>query len=202
MFGINSYRIPNELYNYLAPNRWYHWGSRIPDRYDLDVHANILNTQKLFLESFLSQWTISSIADAAYRVGNEDELFTLSEMVGALNASIFDELLIPDHKGDERHPAITSIRRNLQRAWCDLLIQKMLGDTQGGTLDLGILLVYSRGSSVPINDLARLQLEGISTLIQHAITTNDRFDIYSMSHLRELRVRIEKALNATTQTKL
>ena len=48
-FGVNSFKIPNQLFDYLAPNRWSHWGSSVPSRYDYDVHANILAMQTSIL---------------------------------------------------------------------------------------------------------------------------------------------------------
>jgi hypothetical protein len=100
-------------------------------------------------------------------------------------AAIWSEL---DRKPAEpttaRKPWISSLRRNLQREHLDRLIELTLPEA-------GFTAAYK-----PISNLAIVKLREIRTKIAGAIENKGNIDPYSLAHLSEAQVRIEKALDA------
>ncbi|MCF0234108.1 MAG: zinc-dependent metalloprotease, partial [Thermoguttaceae bacterium] len=190
VFGVNSYDLPQQIFNYLAPNRWYHWGSTVPSRYDTDVHATILSWQTSILSTLLSTTTLSHLADAELRVAPGEDVFTSAEMIESLTDAIFKEITESANAANNRKegetPAATQIkstRRNLQRAYLDRLVSFATDVTGGvGKADFGAL--------------ARMQLRKVRGNIDAALKGGAQFDAYTRAHMEETRERIIRALDA------
>ncbi|MDO5552124.1 MAG: zinc-dependent metalloprotease [Planctomycetia bacterium] len=198
IFSPTAYQFPPELFNYLAPNRWRHWGSEIPNRYDLDIHGLVLEWQTDFLSALFSQRRISRMVDAAYRVEPDQDVFTVEEMVQSLTDTIFQEL---DQMGEgpftPRKPAIASLRRNLQRVWFERLAAIALDQTGGSSLTIsGGTISISGPAATRLNALARDVLSRLAEKINAKLNDSVEYDPATRAHLRELANRIERILNA------
>ena len=124
-FGVDSFKVPTELYNYLAPNRWNHWGSSIPNRYDYDVHSNLLSWKRTILSQLLSSRTLTRLADDELRADEGADVYTSAEMIETLTNAIFKEILDGANaaKGEGKATVtISSQRRALQRLYLSYLL--------------------------------------------------------------------------------
>ncbi len=196
VFSKDSYKVPPQLFNYLAPNRWYHWGSSIRNRYDSDVHATILGWQSSVLSQLLSSLTLSHLADAEIRVPEGEDVFTSAEMLDTLSDAIFQEVFDAAKAIDENKDAKTSIvistqRRNLQRDY------------------LGRLCSFANNSSssagvADVAALSRMQLRKLQQAIQKVLATEADYanannrgqDRFARAHLESLSEQIAKTLDA------
>ena len=61
VFGEHAYELPRELYNYLADEKWSHWGMQSLERVDYPVHEMILAWQDRVLAQLLSPTTLARI---------------------------------------------------------------------------------------------------------------------------------------------
>ena len=202
VFGKDSYKIPPQLYNYLAPNRWRHWGSTIPSRYNLEIHDTILTLQKVMFMSLLSNDMVGRLADSGIRSKPGTDVYTTVELVDSLNNAIFAELGSLD-KGNftTTQQAISSQRRSLQQAWTQYLINKMLN--KGTTINLGsISLTIDLSGAVEIKDLVMQTLMADLKRIDAVTKGNATLDTFTRSHLADLSMRIRKALAAVAEIKM
>ncbi|MDO5310007.1 MAG: zinc-dependent metalloprotease [Planctomycetia bacterium] len=197
VFSVNSTFAPNEIYNYLAPNRWYHWGSDVPARYDLDVMSYLRALQSNVLAELLSSATLGRLADAEYRVPAGEDVFTSAEMVDSLNSAIFEEIdnaaeSLKGEKKAETKLVITGQRRNLQRLYLNRLTSMATStSTIAGQADLNIL---ARAQ------LRKLQGE-ITALLESDVdvfTTADSRgqDRYTRAFLEDMNEKIKRTLDA------
>ncbi len=202
VFGKNSYKIPPQLYNYLAPNRWRHWGSTIPSRYDLEIHDTILTLQKVMFMSLLSNDMVGRLADSGIRSKPGTDVYTTIELLKSINDSIFAELDSLDQGNfTTSRQAISSQRRSLQQAWTHYLINKMLN--KGTTLNLGgISLTIDSAGAVEIKDLVMQTLMTDLKRIDAVAKGNAKLDTFTRSHLSDLSMRIRKALAAVAEIKM
>ncbi|MDO4587236.1 MAG: zinc-dependent metalloprotease, partial [Planctomycetia bacterium] len=186
VFGVDSYNIPANIYNYLAPNRWRHWGSKVSSRYDLDIHGSVLSWQTAILGRLFSSATLSRLADSQLRVGPDQDVFTSAELVESLTTAIFKELeSLKEGKFSIQNQAIRSVRRNLQRIYYEMLADAALNSTS------------STAGEADFYALARLQLSRIRTNIQAVLSGNAELDPYTKAHLSELETRITQTLDAS-----
>ncbi len=189
-FGVDSYKIPENMFNYLAPNRWNHWGSSIPDRYDTDVHASILAWQTSLLNRILSSTTLSHLADGELRVAAGEDVFTSAEMIDSLGGAIFKEIADAAAEAKARKEGqeakkltISSTRRNLQRVYLSRLA------------DFATLTTSAAGSA-DFGALARMQMREVRADIEATLNGGAPAGAYERAHLENLRERIDQALEA------
>lgn len=196
VFSKDSYKIPPQLFNYLAPNRWMHWGSSINDRYDADVHATVLAWQSAVLSNLLNTTTLSHLADAEIRVPEGEDVFTSAEMVGTLSDAIFQEIFdaaneIGANKDAKPALVISTQRRNLQRNYFNRLCDFVTGTSSSAG--------YADVSALARMELVRLQ-KAIDTVLASGTSytnANKRGeDRYARAHLEAFRVKIQKTLDA------
>lgn len=200
IFGVNSYQIPVNLYNYLAPNRWYHWGSSISYRYDMNIHDNILLWQNMFLEELLDPVRLSHLNDAPFRVPGGKDLFTSAELLNGLTESIFAELNgLKDGKYSLAKQAISSTRRNLQRMYFDKLNESVLGPSSSIYLYGLYYSLYTGGAGTKMNDftsIARMELIDLKEKIDGVLDGDAQLDSYTKAHLLQITDEIEHTLKA------
>ncbi|MDO5581443.1 MAG: zinc-dependent metalloprotease [Planctomycetia bacterium] len=200
VFGVNSYKIPSNIYNYLAPNRWYHWGSSISMRYDMSIHDDILLWQNLFMEELLDPIRLSHLNDAQFRASNEKDLFTAAEMVHGLTQSIFAELNgLKSGNYTLAKQAISSTRRNLQRMYVEKLNENVLGPSDYIYLYGLYYGMYTGYSGTRMNDftsIARMELIDLKEKINGVLDGDAKLDSYSKAHLLQMGDEIEQTLKA------
>jgi len=187
VFGPEAFRLPPQLYNYLVPPHWLHWGMPDDLRPDLPVHAFTLSIQLNMLGQLLSPLRLSRLLDTELKQPAEQETFTVAELFQRLSAAIFNELdKLNEGKFTDRKPAIASTRRNLQRAYFQRLADLALGQSN---------------APADCQALAAVELEGLEKRIKQVLSGKAELDPYSRAHLSDLAARIRKVLEARLELK-
>jgi hypothetical protein len=135
------------------------------------VAGSVLSAQSRVLRTLMRPSRINAMAEHAQLVG-KDEAYTPYEMFRDLREGLFSELA-------ERELRIDLYRRNLQRAYVDMLAAAV--ESPAG------------GSDLPA--LARAELGAIGSMVFERIEVSDDADQLQRAHLRDLMSRIEKALD-------
>ena len=130
LFSDKPFQFPPELYNQLGFTNWQHWGMDLPPNYrkDFGMHDFVLRSQNQVLNQFLSATTLRRMHDAELRAGSDADVLTTAELIQRLTKVVFSEVE-STKEGDYslRKPAISSLRRNLQRSYLRQLSTLALG---------------------------------------------------------------------------
>ncbi|UUO05085.1 zinc-dependent metalloprotease [Blastopirellula sp. J2-11] len=184
VFSDKPYEVDPSIYNQLAPSHWDHWGSSMTSRPDFPIHGYIEMWQDRVLSQLLSSGTLTRMHDSELKVAEDEEAMTTAELIERLTKVVYSE--IDDiKKGDEKFtnsdPAISSLRRGLQRNYLRRLSNIALGDT------------YAPDDCQTI---AYAQLIDLSKKIDSALKKKVKLDSYSQAHLLETKARINKVLDS------
>jgi hypothetical protein len=182
IFSDKPFQFPPELLNHLAATRWNHWGSRPPLRTDYPIHQTIALWQEEILAQLLSPLTLQRIYDSELRVPADQDAFTSAELIRRLTAAVFTEAeKMEGGQYTERKPAISSMRRNLQRIYLQRLSEIAMGD-----------------SSAPpdVQSVSFAELKSLKEKIDKLLAGNVNFDTYTKAHMQESSNRIAKVLDA------
>jgi hypothetical protein len=183
VFNDKPFQFPPELYNQLAATHWNHWGIRESLRKDFPVHDVILMWQERILAQMMSSITLERIHDTELKVPADSDAFTTAELVERLTKAVFAEVDAIKDGGNftNRKPAITSLRRNLQRSYLRSLSHLAMGRT---------------GAPQDCHTIAFAELTSLKGRINDLLTKNVKLDSYSRAHLQESASRIQKVLDA------
>jgi hypothetical protein len=182
IFNDKPFNFPPELYNYLASSRWNHWGTNPPLRADLPVHDVIAQWQERILSQLLSPLTLERLHDSELRVPADQDALTTAELLNRLTKAVFAEAdKIAPGEYTNRKPAISSLRRNLQRVYLKRLSQLALGET---------------GAPQDCQTVAFAELSSLDARIEALLKSDLKLDAYSRAHLEETAARIHKVLEA------
>ncbi|MEH1837551.1 MAG: zinc-dependent metalloprotease [Nostoc sp.] len=177
VFSENAFSFSPQLLNQLAPSRWEHWGSSVPNnRLDYPIHDRIVSFQSAVLRSLLDSDRLNRLQDIELKT-LPGEALSMPELFDTLQTGIWTEVLTPG----EPKP-ISSIRRSLQREYLNILLEMMLGTTD--TPEDGRTLAWYK--------LRQLQ-KAIDIRLKQL---SESIDIYTLVHLEASGDRITKALNA------
>jgi len=182
VFNDEPFKFPPKLYNHLAASRWNHWGVDMPPRTDYAVHDILLMWQSRILAQLLSSTTLNRLHDSELRLPADQDAFTAAELIDRLTKAIFAETdKLQPGEYTNRKPAISSLRRNLQRAYLRNLSDLALGD-----------------SNAPhdCQTIAYSQLSALGDRVKKTLNANIKLDDYSKAHLEETAARIQKILDA------
>jgi hypothetical protein len=182
IFSDKPLEFPPELYNHLAATRWNHWGMTLPMRTDFAVHEVIGMWQDRVLDHLLSPLTLDRLYDSELKVPAKQDAFTTAELFSRLTRSIFAELdsLKPGDYSN-RQPAVSSLRRNLQRMYVKRL----------GSIALG-----QGGAPEDCQSLAYAELAGLKQRLGEVLAKKTKLDSYTLAHLQETSDRVNKVLDA------
>jgi len=185
VFGEKPFQFPPEFYNSLAPSHWNHWGTRLLNRKDYPAHQVIAMWQDRILSQVLSSLTLERLHDSELKVPADKDAFTTAELLEKLTSAIFAEL-DGKFKGNytNRKPAISSLRRNLQRIYLSRLANLAMGRT---------------GAPEDCESVAYTQLLALEGRIDKTLKSNAKLDTYTQAHLQETAHRIEKIVDARFQ---
>ncbi len=182
VFSDKPFQFPPQLYNYLAATRWDHWGTEVPLRTDYPVHEVISMWQSRILQQLLSPLTLERLHDSELYVPADQDALTTAELLNRLTKSIFAELdKLPDGEHTNRKPAISSLRRNLQRVYLKRLSQLAMGNS---------------GAPQDCQTVAYSELTGLEGRITNLLKGNPSLDAYSKAHLEETASRARKVIDA------
>ncbi|MBI3837053.1 MAG: zinc-dependent metalloprotease [Planctomycetia bacterium] len=182
VFSDKPFQFPPQLYNYLAATRWSHWGMEVPLRTDYPVHDVISMWQSRILMQLLSPLTLDRLHDSELHVAADQDALTTAELLERLTKTIFSEVdKMPQGEFTNRKPAISSLRRNLQRAYLKRLSTVAMGNS---------------GAPQDCQTVAFSELTGLEGRINDVLKGNPKLDTYSRAHLEETASRIHKVLDA------
>ena len=183
VFSDTPFQFPSELYNYLAKSNWRHWGQvQIASRKDYPVHDVISMWQTRVMSQLLSSTTLRRMHDTEFKTPPDEDVLTTAELIERLTKAIFSELDSID-EGDftNRKPAISSLRRNLQREYLRTMSRLAMGNTFAPD---------------DCQTIAYAELSALEDRIGQLLKSNVKLDSYSRAHLQETASRIDKVLNA------
>jgi hypothetical protein len=182
IFSDKPFAFPPDLYNHLASTRWSHWGSNPPMRVDYAVHDVISMWQERILSQLLSSLTLDRLHDSELKLPSDQDAFTTAELLTTLTKSIFSEVDTPvTAEFNNRKPAISSLRRNLQRTYMKRLSNIAMGNG-GGPEDC--------------QTVAYAELSSLEGRIKKMLEGSPKLDTYSRAHLQETGDRIQKVREA------
>ncbi|BAZ48992.1 hypothetical protein NIES4103_16030 [Nostoc sp. NIES-4103] len=182
VFAEDAFRFSPQLLNQLAPSRWQHWGSFVPNnRLDYPIHERILNFQSAVLRSLLDSERLNRLQDIELKT-SPGEALSIPELFDTLQKDIWTEIL---NQGEPK--PISSIRRALQREHLHILLEMVLRTTDAP----------EDGRTLAWYELRQLQKAIESRLKQFP----ENLDIYTLAHLELSGDRITKALNAQLLSK-
>ena len=146
------------------------------------MHDVIAMWQDRILQQLLSSLTLDRLHDSELKIAADQDAFTTAELLERLTKAIFAET---DEHGDReytnRKPAISSLRRNLQRIYLKRLSNMAMGNT---------------GAPQDCQTVAYLELEELEGRINKLLDAQKKLDPYSKAHLTETSARIRKVLEA------
>jgi len=176
------FAFPPQLYNQLASSNWRHWGADIPLRKDIAVHEVILMWQEAILDQLLSSYTLERIHDGELKIPADQDALTTAELLDRLTSAVFAEVkATPEGTYTERKPAISSVRRNLQRTYLQMLSNLAMGRYR---------------APQDCRTVAYAKLTTLREDMEKLLAGKVKLDAYSSAHLRESSARIQKILEA------
>ena len=211
VFSDKPFSFPPELYNQLVSTRWLHWGAKPVDREDYPVHEVVLLWQQRVLDQLLNARTLTRLADSELKLPADEDAFTVAELLDRLTKAVFAEVgNLQDGDYTARKPAISSLRRNLQRATLGELGALALGRS-GHSIKITASphgTSVRRTSSPPpdARALAALQLRRLAGRVNAMLKRADAeqaslvLDDPSRAHLEDLAARIDSILDADVIT--
>ncbi|MCB9846115.1 MAG: zinc-dependent metalloprotease [Phycisphaeraceae bacterium] len=188
-FYDEAFGLTPELFQYLANDRWYDEGgmAAIFDSPSWPVHDRIMGIQASALSMVMNPGTLGRVYDNELMTPTGQDAVTVSEVMDSVYGSVFSELDgSADRRYSARDPMISSLRRNLQREMVERLIDLSL---EGGS---------SSAASKPIATLATMKLRNLSDKLGRVTSNGNagKLDPYTLAHLTESKIRIDKALEA------
>jgi hypothetical protein len=183
VFSDKPFGFPPDLYGYLAASQWDHWGVDAIERTDYPAHEVILMWQDRILSKLMSSLTLSRIHDSELKVPSDEDALTTAELLDSLTKTIFAET--EDFEAGDytnRKPAISSVRRGLQRAYLKRLSRLAMGQTT---------------APEDCETIAFVQLKDLKGRIDTITSGDFELDAYSRAHLEESSAKIGKVLDAT-----
>ncbi|MBX6312886.1 MAG: zinc-dependent metalloprotease [Isosphaeraceae bacterium] len=196
-----AFQFSPALLRRLANEKWSGWGSEMMQGVEFPVLERILAIQKIALAQCLSPSVLARLQNQELQAEPGSDPLRMDEVFRALTDGIWSELSNPP-AGDAKKPALSTIRRNLQREHLRRLSLMVLGQGRGNLGDSFPFLMIVGGSgasAIPADAraLARLHLKEISDRIGKVLRSPDaRLDDTSRAHLEECRQRITKVLDA------
>jgi hypothetical protein len=182
MFGDTPFNFPPELYSHLAASHWDHWGVTPIERVDFPAHEFILMWQDRILSKLMSSLTLARIHDTELKVPDDKEALTTAELIQRLTKSIFAETeSVKSGEFTDRKPAISSLRRDLQRSYLRRLSRLALGQTS---------------APEDCQTIAYADLAALKKRIDALLDRDMKLDSYSRAHLEESSARIAKVVDA------
>ncbi len=135
VFSDKPFQFPPDMYNHLTASRWSHWGMEPPLRPDYPVHEVISLWQSRILDQLMSSLTLERLHDTELKVPADQEAFTTAELINRLTKMVYSELdTLQGGEYTNRKPAISSLRRNLQRDFLMRLSNLALGNSLRPTI--------------------------------------------------------------------
>lgn len=184
-FEDDAYGISPELLAHASVDKWWDNIRGIMEDSAFEIHDRVMGMQASAMTMLLNPQTVKRIYDYEMFVPADEDALTVAELMETVTDSVWSEL------GDGgkgrytvRKPMISSLRRNLQREHLDRLIDMSM-DNDGFS-----------SAAMMVKTLASMHLRNLKESADGALAGGGKLDAYTMAHLQEVSVRIEKALDA------
>lgn len=191
-FKDEAYGLTPELLRHMTSDKWlgnasggYHSGSAFDDA-DYPIHERIGAIQASTMSLLLNPTTVSRMYDNEFVVDGDEDAFTVAELITTVGDSVWSELKA-DIKDEytNRAPAISSLRRNLQR---EHLFRMITLATSTG----GFEAAQKTVAALAIQELRDILAETKSFQEK----TDGKLDDYTKSHLNDTTEAIERVLES------
>ncbi|MDR2644296.1 MAG: zinc-dependent metalloprotease [Planctomycetaceae bacterium] len=183
-----SFSIPADLYNKFGEEIWLNDG-RMTRAASFDIRELFLDVRLEILSMLVSPYTLARMYDAQFRLGNNDDVFTVEELFDLLSKTIFNELdsIGKGSNFSNKKPAIDIQQRDLQNTYVFLLSLYTLYEQ-----------ILSDSVTTPTNaqPITKNQLIVLSKKIDEVLKSNAKLDVGSRLHLENTKAQIEKTLNS------
>ncbi|MCP3906078.1 MAG: DUF5117 domain-containing protein [Planctomycetes bacterium] len=187
-FDDDAFGLTPELLAKMSVDKWWDAGgmNTIFEDPAWPIHDRILGIQASALTSLMNPTTLNRVYDNEFRTPADAEALTLPELLWGISDEIWQELDgNPNGRYSERQPMISSLRRNLQREHLDRLIDLSLPNPALGVAEK------------PVANLSTHRLRELSGKIDKLTNRrSSRLDAYTLAHLSEAKMRIDRALEA------
>ncbi len=185
-FAPGAFRIDPEVLNKLAPNRYDDWANNSGPPIDYPIHGTIAFVQGNLLSQLMHNGRLIRMIDNEARVPAGDGTLTVAELFDALTRGIWTEV----GWSGSAPSNVDSFRRNLQRAYLEELVDKLL-DRRNGPPS-----AFNPATPEDARSLARYELARLSNRIGQ-VEGRTALDRITRAHLAESKVRIDRALEAS-----
>lgn len=184
-FEDDAYGITPELLAHATVDKWWDNPGSIRSDSAFEIHDRVMGMQASALTMLMNPQTIKRVYDYEMFVPADQDAMTVAEVMETVTDHVWSELeKAPSGKYTVRKPMISSLRRNLQREHLDRLIDMSMDN--GGF----------NSASMAVKTIAGMHLRNLKEGIDGGLKAGDKLDAYTMAHLQEASVRIEKALDA------
>lgn len=190
-FYDDVYGLTPALLERMTVDKWLDWGGVGEARQDntYNVHDRIGGIQAMVLTRLMNPTTLRRVLDNEYRVSSDQDTLTLPELLDTVSASVWSELeKSPSGSFTPRKPYISSLRRNLQREHLERMIDLTLPNAGSGE-------AFKAISNLSVFRLRQLDAK-ITSIIGEKGDKAGSLDAYSVAHLSEAQMRINRALDA------
>jgi len=187
-FRDEAFGLTPEMLRYMTVDKWFDGGGSAMEDPTWPVHNQILGIQASALTMLMNPQTLQRVYDNEFRVPAGEDMITLPEVLFTVSDAVWSEL---DSKSDTRYsarqPMISSLRRNLQREHLERLI------------DLAMPGGLTGAAAKPVANLSTFKLRELQKKIGDLTegSAASRLDPYTLAHLSEAKLRIDKALDAS-----
>lgn len=184
-FYDEAYGITPELLTHTTVDKWWDDIRNVFADAAMPIHDRVMGMQASTLTMLLNPQVVQRVYDYELYVPEDEDALTLAELMETVTESIWSEVGEKvSEKYTTRKPMISSLRRNLQREHLDRLLS-MAFETSG----------YN-SSAKPVKMLSSMHLRSIMKHVDATLESGDKLDAYTLAHLEEISMRVEKALDA------
>ena len=183
LYGDDFFRVSPEALNHMAASRWWHEGTSINMVVDFPIHELIAAFQWMNLFDRLFPNTLRRIYDAQLKTAAEDKL-TAAEYLRRLQDAVWEDSIDASKPGkgkaSDASPAISSIRRSLQREYLNMMEPLV-------RIQPGVLL------SPDLHAMVQHSLRQLNERIGKSLSGGE-LDFASAAHLTSCQSRVERML--------
>lgn len=187
-FKDGAFGLTPDLLSKMTVDKWWDQGGMASINSDetWNVHDTVMGVQVSAMTMLLNPTTLRRVYDNEMRLASSDDAVTLPELMSAITDAIWVEVDgKPGKSFTAREPMVSSLRRNLQAAHLERMIDLTMPSSMLGA------------ASRPVSNLAVYQLRTLQGKIDGLVGNgNSRLDPYTVAHLTEASSRIAKALEA------
>jgi Met-zincin/Domain of unknown function (DUF5117) len=186
-FKDEAFGLTDDLLCRMTVDKWWDDMSSVLTDSTWPIHDAVMSIQSATLARLMYPTTLRRIYDNESLVPADQDAVTLPELLGTITTAIWSELdRQPGKKYTARQPMISSLRRNLQHEYVELMI------------DLTKENYFSTAAYKPVSDLVIAKLRDIKdNKIDRVLQEcGEDLDPYTKAHLKDASMQIKKALDA------